>query len=118
MMLNVTVADGKYTVQQDDAGRLTALRYGDPWRDCVGDGLICSLAYAVEEEREKGLKLIEVLNRVANDLAAFYVDWERQSNEPGYKADYPTSVNDAWKLLKEVSSIKQTLSPVTKAGGN
>lgn len=42
--LDVTVGGGKYTVQQDANGRLTALRYGEPWRDCCGDGLIFALA--------------------------------------------------------------------------
>lgn len=52
-LLCVTVADGKYTVKQDASGRLTALRYGEPWRDCVGDGLICALAYEVDSLREQ-----------------------------------------------------------------
>jgi hypothetical protein len=32
-------ADGKYTVI-NDRGKLTALRYGEPWRDITGDNLI------------------------------------------------------------------------------
>lgn len=51
--LSVTVGDGKYTVQQDASGRLTALRYGEPWRDCCGDGLIYTLAAEVESLREQ-----------------------------------------------------------------
>lgn len=36
----VTVADGKYTVINDN-GKLTALRHGEPWgRDLVGDNLV------------------------------------------------------------------------------
>lgn len=38
-MESITIADGKYTVQYDN-GRLTALRYGEPWRDLTGDNLI------------------------------------------------------------------------------
>lgn len=52
-LLCVTVGDGKYTVKQDASGRLTALRYGEPWRDCVGDGLICALACEVNSLREQ-----------------------------------------------------------------
>lgn len=52
-MLNVTVYDGKYTVIQDEKGRLRALRYGEEWRDCVGDGLICALGYEVHELRTR-----------------------------------------------------------------
>ena len=36
----VTVADGKYTVINDN-GKMTALRHGEPWgRDLVGDNLV------------------------------------------------------------------------------
>jgi predicted HAD superfamily Cof-like phosphohydrolase len=46
--LNVTVYDGKYTVIQDEQGRTRALRYGEEWRDCIGDGLILALAQEVD----------------------------------------------------------------------
>ena len=42
--MKVEVADGKYTVIQNETGRLMALRYGEEWRDCCGDNLIYSLA--------------------------------------------------------------------------
>ncbi len=45
--LDVTVADGKYRVVMDVDG-LRALRYGEPWRDCVGDNLIYYLASTVQ----------------------------------------------------------------------
>jgi hypothetical protein len=48
---SVTVGDGKYTVQHDASGRLVALRYGEPWRDCCGDGLIFTLAWELAECR-------------------------------------------------------------------
>lgn len=50
--VGVTVENGKYTVKQDADGRLTALRYGEPWRDCCGDGLIYALAAEVESLRD------------------------------------------------------------------
>jgi len=53
--LNVTVGEGKYTVQQDETGRLSALRYGEPWRDCCGDGLIYMLAAEVQELRDNSI---------------------------------------------------------------
>ena len=51
--LHVTVYDGKYTVIQDETGRLRALRYGEEWRDCCGDGLILALAQEIANLREK-----------------------------------------------------------------
>ena len=48
-----TVYGGKYTVIQDNKGGLKALRYGEEWRDCCGDGLILALAQEVDELRQK-----------------------------------------------------------------
>lgn len=49
--------DGKYTVISDN-GRLTALRYGEPWnRDLTGDNLIYWMlveAIRLKEERHPG----------------------------------------------------------------
>ncbi len=55
--LNVPVADGKYTVLVAADGRLKALRHGEEWRDCVGDGLVLALAQEVEELRNELQKL-------------------------------------------------------------
>jgi hypothetical protein len=67
-LLCVTVGDGgKYTVTQDATGRLTALRYGEPWRDCCGDGLIYTLAAEVETLREE---LARVTHNVSDQATA------------------------------------------------
>lgn len=58
-VLNVTVGSGKYTVIQDRDGRLRALRYGEEWRDCVGDGLVYTMAAEIQELREENAKLRE-----------------------------------------------------------
>lgn len=58
--LRVTIRDGKYTVVLPVDGKLHALRYGQPWRDCVGDGLILSFAQEVERLRD-ALKLAETI---------------------------------------------------------
>lgn len=61
-VLNVSVADGKYTVKMSQAGRLHALRYGEPWRDCVGDNLIYYLAVELQEtrgQRDRALELVQ-----------------------------------------------------------
>lgn len=51
-MLRVELDGGKYTVVQDEQGRLTALRNGEPWRDLVGDNLVLALAQEVENLRK------------------------------------------------------------------
>lgn len=66
--LRVTVANGKYTVVMC-AGRLTALRYGEAWRECVGDNLVLALAQEVRDLREL---LTEVLRCESRELPAFH----------------------------------------------
>jgi len=55
----VTVADGKYTLQHFENGGARALRYGEPWRDCVGDNLVIALGMELSEAREKIKELTE-----------------------------------------------------------
>ncbi len=57
MILNVSVYDGKYTVVMEDGYRLKALRYGEEWRDCVGDNLIYWLAVELQEARDEIARL-------------------------------------------------------------
>lgn len=62
LALDITTIDGKYTVQMDEKGRLYALRYGEPWRDLVGDKLVLALASELEMLRER-VKTIEERSR-------------------------------------------------------
>lgn len=58
--LDVTVADGKYTLRQKMEGGCEALRYGEPWpafEHEEPDNLHLALAYAVQEERYLVAKL-------------------------------------------------------------
>ena len=49
----VDIADGKYTVL-NDKGRLTALRYGEPWaRDLVGDNLVYWMMVEIVKLRDE-----------------------------------------------------------------
>lgn len=52
-MMRVETDDHKYTVVQDAKGRLTALRYGEEWRECVGDNLVFKLAANLDTLRQK-----------------------------------------------------------------
>ena len=53
-MIRVNVSDNKYTVLIPETAeeRLVALRYGEPWRDLVGDKLILGLAQELHDLRE------------------------------------------------------------------
>lgn len=57
-MIELEICDGKYTVllPQEPHEKLSALRYGEPWRDLVGDNLVHGLAvelYDAKREIEK-----------------------------------------------------------------
>lgn len=65
--LEVSVLGGKYTVVMDSEGRLSALRYGEPWRDCVGDGLILALADELSAARSDLARAQAELEKVRKD---------------------------------------------------
>jgi hypothetical protein len=64
-LLRATVYDKKYTVVQDANGGVRALRHGEEWRNCVGDGLVLALAQEVRRLRE-GYETM-ARNRVTSD---------------------------------------------------
>lgn len=56
---NIDVNNGKYTVVFDDSnGKLTALRYGEPWRDIQGDNLVYWLAMSLQCAKEQIAELL------------------------------------------------------------
>lgn len=44
----LTFEDGKYSLVRHDDGRLEALRYGEKWRDLVGDKFINAMANEID----------------------------------------------------------------------
>lgn len=62
-VINVTVADGKYTVLAGDLMEdFRALRYGEEWRKLTGDNLVASLAMELQEARDR-IKQLEEKNK-------------------------------------------------------
>lgn len=55
-MTKIELAGGKYTVIHDNGRGLRALRYGEEWRNLVGDNLVMAMAQEIEELQEKQLK--------------------------------------------------------------
>jgi hypothetical protein len=101
-LLNVSIENGKYTVIQEAQGGTRALRYGEPWRDCVGDNLIRGLAGYVDD-----------LRKLAEDAVTAeesqYVDWAKLNKDspdydPSYKVEYPESVK---KLRARLEGLKK-----------
>jgi hypothetical protein len=50
-MTHITTRDGKYAVIHENGANLRAERYGEPWRDLNGDGLVLALAQEIERLR-------------------------------------------------------------------
>jgi len=62
METRIEIEDGKYAVVHDNGADLRALRYGEPWRDLTGDGLVLAMAQEIEALRpaaEVGQQLVE-----------------------------------------------------------
>ena len=60
-MSKIELMDGKYTVvnELEEGGGFRALRYGEEWRNLVGDNLVLSMAYEIEYLREGLLHISE-----------------------------------------------------------
>ena len=72
MQSRIELDDGKYTVCHEDGANLRALRYGEPWRDCCGDGLILALAQEVERlqiEQLETASLMDLHRELSHDHA-------------------------------------------------
>lgn len=53
MSTKIELMDGKYTLEHNNGVGLRCLRYGEYWRDLVGDGMVLALVSEVEDLREK-----------------------------------------------------------------
>jgi hypothetical protein len=52
MDMRVSVAEGKYTFVFENNSRLVCLRYGEEWRDLVGDGAVLALVQELADAQE------------------------------------------------------------------
>jgi hypothetical protein len=59
-LVKVTVSDGKYTFIQRKDGSCAALRYGEPWRDDIFDGLMLGMAHRIDELEAKLAEAVDV----------------------------------------------------------
>lgn len=73
----VSLYEGKYTYERDDDGQQRALRYGEPWRDLVGDKFVAAMGYEIERLQEM---LIDD-SRLRDDLIKAEKEIERLSAE-------------------------------------
>lgn len=96
-LLEVTIADGKYTVIQAENGALRALRYGEEWRDCCGDNLIYYLAAEVAD-----------LRRWKDEALQVELSWDVQA--VGIELNMPLGANIVKGILPEIQKLKARIA--------
>jgi hypothetical protein len=70
---SVVLDGGKYEVGRTADGRVVALRYGEPWRDCVGDNLVgemLSLLLDYQDVNDDKFELVSKLDVLINGPVA------------------------------------------------
>ena len=64
-MYKINLYDNKYTVIEDiNNGVFKALRYGEEWRDLIGDGLSLSMIQKIQELEEENYRLKNKVNEL------------------------------------------------------
>ena len=104
--------DGKYTVIFDETtGRLSALRYGEPWRDLVGDGMVLAMLQRVDalqqevdalQQRIDGMKADPAL---AGDLAGDCAGLSAPTQAPAQAQPAWQGCDDLNKLGGQISTL-------------
>lgn len=103
--MNIKLDGGKYTLKHDATGRLEALRFGAPWQDLTGNGLIYALAHKIEEYHETLLAL-STNPHLNIDDAVYHV---RESEGKGWEGPsvkaWGVAVEKAQKLIREWKEV-------------
>ena len=76
-LLNITWNDGKYSLIQNEQGRVTSLRHGEPW--AAGDNLVfgCNYILSLAQELESAHQEIERLLKIEN-ATKYYINELRE----------------------------------------
>ena len=63
--MKIELEDGKYTLLQNDDGTgLRALRYGEEWRDLLGDNLVAALGHQIQDLTEDAVKQDDLIQKL------------------------------------------------------
>ena len=71
----IHLAEGKYTVRHNAGLDLRASRYGEPWRDLVGDGLVLAMAQEIDDLKNR----VTYLEHVNEELHTQWSDIMRDT---------------------------------------
>jgi len=99
--------EGKYTICRDENGIISALRYGEKWRDCYGDNLIFYLVNEIENLKSETRienSLIDDALRVCFCLLDYIEEEIDRIPENGYTS----------KLLRQTMLLEKKLAEETQ----
>jgi hypothetical protein len=111
--LRVKTIDGKYTVILENDGKLRAERYNQPWRECVGDGLILALAQDIEIWSERAKATQEKLDEALAALHDIHIT--AHCIAKAGPANTPT-LQDAWAKFMKIAAMATNASFNLRAG--
>lgn len=93
-MESIKIGDKYELVEDLKNGRFECLRYGETWRDLVGDNLLLAMFYRIQELEEENKQLtkekrehedlIKIIDR-ARKLA--FLQAEEEENRPRFRMD-------------------------------
>ena len=71
MIEKISVCDGKYEIVYDNkSGALSALRYGESWRNLSGDKMVFALFCEIQDLRAKLAEALKPSHNTASDACA------------------------------------------------
>lgn len=102
--------DGKYTVIFDeDTGRLSALRYGEPWRDLVGDGMVLAMLQRVDALQQEVDALQRRIDGMKTD-PALAGDCAGLSAPPETPVQAQAQAQHAWQGCDDLNKLGGQIS--------
>lgn len=105
-MLRLELGQGKYTYILHDDGRQEALRYGEPWRDLVGDNLVFHLGSTIETLQAR-VKELEA--KPAGNILDWNVIGEamKRAGLPGDIAPLETESQFIARIIDDLTNMAQ-----------
>ena len=95
-MTRIELDGGKYTVVHDNGAGLHALRYGSPWLNLTGDGLVLALSQEIESLRDECRRLTD-RNEALEGLRPH---WAKGYSSDSMAAQSATgALSQLWKTL-------------------
>lgn len=100
-LTKIELAEGKYTVIHRHGTEFQALRYGEPWRDLTGDGLILAMCQEIE-----ALKFAAKVRD--NDVKAIFKSLVQEYGSRGGPADALLPAEDQPQALRSAMAYLAT----------